>query len=734
MSFSFFGQARYIMRANFYVSVKHLKIACLLSVFAASPSFAQGTFAPPPPAVTSPQWRTWYNTLLAQRIAEIPRARATTYYFSQSGNDTSGSGSIASPFRTLAKAQLLITQHQATGNVAFLFRRGDTWREQVGLQNSTPNITIADYGDAAAAKPKFTPFLSINTPAAWSPVVGQINVFSRTLLPDGLTPGLPVLWVKQDENRSRPYSRQQTIAGVAAAEGSFWYSSPTGTLYIHPRHSTTTGQATDPRTDGNDYQIIRSTGAGILVRGDGSRIENIIAEGWGMDITSPTQQHGIDCAVTGSARSLVIGCESYYNSSHAITHYVGGGGGGIATFINCRAGLCNYNRYGETVFNAFAAFGDSEVIFDSCFAAYGTLPSSEVLSSPGNDSSASTWDFNTQRRGQAFFGHTQGGTATFRLLVANNCSSDAGPHSVAAPAHFGNLKPFQKLEDARAFIVGEYFPGGQSANGLAIAGGDYVRIGGTYLNLIANAHPPGEQPGLTGTMAGFQQVGWAINNLIDIDASARIYEFSLYNAIPNNPSNLRLIGNFIRVHTGPMTQFRFDYDEPNQSAAAAAYNNIFVKTGPGIAYLNMGTGSGPGMPTVIGNAFFGFDFTGGFAQYTSGCRNVVLTIEPAFGIAPSCNSQLLFAADPLPLGIDPGIDYTTATKRRSTIGPIESDLCVDLDGDGRITAEDLYLWQRRPSDVNGDGQIDSADADLIERGIRWAESFVMGLAQNRVKQ
>jgi len=234
-------------------------------------------------------------------------------------------------------------------------------------------------------------------------------------------------------------------------------------------------------------------------------------------------------------------------------------------------------------------------------------------------------------------------------------------------------------------------------------------------------------------MAGFSQTGWAINNLIDIDASARIYEFSLYNAIPNNPSSLRLIGNFIRVRTGPLTQFRIDYDEPNQSATAAAYNNIFVKTGPGIARFNMGTGSGAGIPSVIGNAFFGFNLTGSFAQYISAARNMVLTTEPAFGVAPPCDSPLLFAADPLALGIDLAIDYTSATARRSTIGPIEAGPCADSDGDGRFTTEDLYLWHRIPTDINGDGHINTADAELIERAIRWGESFAKGLAQGRAK-
>jgi hypothetical protein len=38
-------------------------------------------------------------------LAACPLARTTTYYFSQSGDDTTGNGSSATPWKTLAKAQ-----------------------------------------------------------------------------------------------------------------------------------------------------------------------------------------------------------------------------------------------------------------------------------------------------------------------------------------------------------------------------------------------------------------------------------------------------------------------------------------------------------------------------------------------------------------------------------------------------------------------------------------------------
>jgi hypothetical protein len=383
--------------------------------------------------------------------------------------------------------------------------------------------------------------------------------------------------------------------------------------------------------------------------------------------------------------------------------------------------LCNYNgANSETIFNTFAAAGGSEAIFDSCIAAYGTLPSSE-------------WDFNTTRRGQAFYGHTGGGAAVFRLVVINNGRSEAGPRSTGMAAHFASTPAFTNLEDCRGFIVGESHPGGPGTASLPIAGGSYVRMNGSYLNMIALAPEAGQQPWTNSSMAGFPQVGWAINNILDIDASARQYQFAMYNGPEGSSSTLKLIGNFIRVRTGPTTEFRIDYWEPNRSSSAAAYNNIFVKTGPGTARFNIGSGDGISIPSAIGNAFYEFSLTGIYSRYVTGARNIVLATEPAFGMAPSCGSPLLFNADPLPMGIKPSVDHVGTEGVRCTIGPIEASPCADVDGDGRFTAEDLYLWHRTPSDINGDGQINTADAELIERAIRWAESFAIGLAQNRVK-
>lgn len=99
-----------------------------------------GTAVGTPPVCTSMAFRGWVSRLIAYRLAECPVARATTYYFSQSGNDTTGAGTLASPWKTIAKANTVIAANPS-GNIALLFARGDVWRETV-----TNTATIASGG------------------------------------------------------------------------------------------------------------------------------------------------------------------------------------------------------------------------------------------------------------------------------------------------------------------------------------------------------------------------------------------------------------------------------------------------------------------------------------------------------------------------------------------------------------------------------------------------------------
>ena len=614
--------------------------------------------APPPPLVTSPQWQTWYATLLAQRLAECPRARAT-----------------------------------ASGDVALLFRRGDIWRESLGLETTQKDMTIADYGDANLPKPVFTAFASVGLASLWEPVAGTPGLWRR---PSG---GL-VTWVRQSEDLNVVLSRQSTLAGCGATIGSWYSDEQGGWLYVRPLREA--GFDIDPRVSAAQFSLARITLSGVVVRGDGSRVENIVAVGWGMNTYTPnpfpSQQHGINSWVVDGNRAVISGCESFYGSSHAMVHAASGAGGGITTFINCKAGYCQYNGGpGETVFNTFAYLGGSETIFDSCVAVAGTLPSSE-------------WNSATERRTVAFFGHAGGlvnGTLrTLSLVVSNNCSSLSGPYQCSNPSNFGDVPAATILADVRCFIVGEFNAGGPRSGWLAPCNASTVRINCRYLNQVMDNSQ---------ILVSYRQAGWLINSQLELTIPARGGYVSMFLSRANQPCPVKLINNHLRfITTSPATDFCFDLFEPNFSAGSLMVNNIITRTGPGAAHVNLGAIG----DEIRGNAFVGFYFTATNAldNYIRGQPNIVLTAEPPLGGVPPCDSPLRYAAQPTAAGVALILDANGTISHygyRSTIGPIEGIRCV---------VDDLYKFAIQPADLNADGVINEADKGLMERAVRWRES------------
>ena len=85
---------------------------------------------------------------------------ATNYYVSNSGNDSNSGTSESSPWKTISKVNA--STYKAGDQI--LFKRGDTWREQMYFPSSGTNgnpIIIASYGDGN--KPIFSsPILSVS--------------------------------------------------------------------------------------------------------------------------------------------------------------------------------------------------------------------------------------------------------------------------------------------------------------------------------------------------------------------------------------------------------------------------------------------------------------------------------------------------------------------------------------------------------------------------------------------
>lgn len=74
-------------------------------------------------------------------------------------------------------------------------------------------------------------------------------------------------------------------------------------------------------------------------------------------------------------------------------------------------------------------------------------------------------------------------------------------------------------------------------------------------------------------------------------------------------------------------------------------------------------------------------------------------------------------------GIAGGSDrFITASELDAFAPPITRDLVTwDINNDGVVDAEDLYDFDEQPADINGNGDIDSADYAELERAVRWRE-------------
>ncbi|MDX2148769.1 MAG: GC-type dockerin domain-anchored protein [Planctomycetota bacterium] len=641
------------------------------------------------PSPLSASWRPWFEALIAERLAACPRERTTTFHFSQSGSDTTGDGTIERPFRSLAQARELASVY-VDGDVAFLFKRGDVWRETIGIWTRAPNVTIADYGDATLPKPVFTPFQQVGL-EGWQPTLENPFIWWRreTEL---------VTWVRVSDDLNAPMSRENTLESLIRTENSWQLDRVRGRLYVHLPHvrgvrEETTEQEARLRARSilERVEIVRPTGAGIIASGDGSRLENLVAIGWGMQQNVPSQEHGIEARCVDNDRVVVIGCESYYGSSHALVHLAAGARGGVATFVDCKAGLTMYNVANETIFNSFSLFGDQDVIFYGCEAVAGTLPSVE-------------WNWRQSsvfgRRGKGFFAHTGGDDAPPRRVMFVDSRFGTGPFACSTPSHIEDLPRVDRIEDARGLIVGEWFVGGLGVGtNFPVAPRDAARINGRYLNMTL----------ARGTsLASWDQRGWIVNCVFEIDlANQNPAPFSLFNGLPGNTSLVNIWHSAFHVRTAPGVLFRFDYDEPAQSEGSSLVNTLLSHTGQGSASVNLGTAT----TRVRGNAYFGFDAGSSAADP----RAVLLNTARGAGAPIGCTDQLVCAAAEIPGGAVLEFDQQGPVVERRTIGAREPAPCDDFDSSGVVDLFDYlgfvaaFAADEPAADFDGGGTVDFFD-------------------------
>ena len=437
-----------------------------------------------PPSAGTFAFREWLNNLITLRLDECPSERARTYHIAYGDpvNNVLREGTIEEPLlaRTPGEIQQIIDAHIADGDVAFLLRRGDIFRvspDDLGtIKIRTRNVTLGAYGDADQ-KPMLTGFVPISTitpedgsgqlgwmrpdPVQW-PQVWAITVREGVIVRhvhDYANDTLDEVFVRCNnsaEVHSAYVVRADRVLGTLVeqpVQRAFWFDDQTRTLYAR------TPAGTDPPPEGLEAAIAHgdpqsdASGVELSIGSDGSRIEGLRVDGFGVGHGSErnTQIYCIRLTHGRGERAAVVDCAAYFSSSHVIGDL---NDQAITTYHRCVAGYAR-NTYGTstghpTVFNSYALWGGQETIFDQCRVPYGALPEHGLRS----------------RIGRGFYLHTRGATHPPRLLIINGCEVEDNPFGCFDPWGFRDVpRPIidaAQLDAYRVYVVDSVFRGGDS--------------------------------------------------------------------------------------------------------------------------------------------------------------------------------------------------------------------------------------------------------------------------------
>jgi hypothetical protein len=541
-----------------------------------------------PPVATAPEFRAWLDALIDFRLSECPLEQPTVYYFSAFGNDANDGLTPTSAKRTVAAAQAIIDAAPDPAALRLRFRRGDVWYVDEGLFLNKSHITVDSYGPSPKP-PLFSRFTTV--------LVARWRVQGNGVYWQKVTG--PVAWVYDTRGSlDRPFYRAASIADVGAVPpgcgGAWYYDAGTSRVYVNLGGANPNSASLRGLPPNDDI------GCGIAAHG--CRLDGLMFLGFGLDPDGTSNQAaGIKVTVRYFDAAVVTNCESYYCSSHAL-HFNGGGNpdywGGIATFVDCRAGYCQWNASGETVFNAFVFGGDNETIFQRCDAVYGTLPDAHWYE-PGE----------VEVRGQSFFAHS-GSDGRARLLIAADCAAANSPFGCAKSAKFTDAALAATIEQARSFIIGEFFVQSRPGCIVDISPPRGVKTEGLYVATLGNNS-------FRAWSNSQQSKGWIANCRFDVDMSHLLSgNVAMYNSVDPNMLHAEHCDFVMYVNPGHKVRIP-DYDA-DASLQASFHNCVFAVIG-----MPQSVTVGYGSPLLASNGYFNT------AQSTGNDPSPVMIVDEA---------------------------------------------------------------------------------------------------------
>ncbi len=384
-----------------------------------------------PPVATSSSFPSWARQYVENAVSSCPLDRPTTYYFSQAGSDTTGDGTQGNPWKSIAKANEVL--QGSSGDLRLRFRAGEIWREPDGLVVDRPHVTVDSYsasGDPLSAKkPLFSRFEPPVPSHAWVPVgPGTYSVSTSA----------DVAWVKYWNDDETVFRRMENLDDCLATAGSWHWES--GQLYVH--------NFTDQDLSASDLRIeyvLKNQGTGIWIKDvPDVRIMGLHVEGFGAGTPGDESYTGyaIESDVTGSGRTVVSECDTFYSGRHSITK-IGQGQGGSLVVVRCRMGwLVNDNI--DVV--SYTSLGGQELV-----SAYNQFLGAQL---PNTNK-----PYPYAGSGGPHYMHTSNNAqykGAFSLCLGNRI--EPGPYMCGAISATDCSPTFQNLSDCRSFVVDEWAP------------------------------------------------------------------------------------------------------------------------------------------------------------------------------------------------------------------------------------------------------------------------------------
>ena len=224
------------------------------------------------PLPTLESWDDWYENATDTWENECDQPRATTYYFSSSGDDATGDGTIGNPFETISKAQTLLAA--SSGDIALLFKRGEEFPSETGLTVSGKNnVTIGAYG--VGADPILHTFTVPIAASGWSQA-GGTDRWTRAQADR-------IGWIRENSDDDARLSAYTWMGRAGFVNSS---PAPSSTVFRANTTSSTQLSTTDDAYNGWKLAFLSGSRAGE---------EQTI-----LDYTGSTREFTLDSALTGA--------------------------------------------------------------------------------------------------------------------------------------------------------------------------------------------------------------------------------------------------------------------------------------------------------------------------------------------------------------------------------------------------------------------------------------------------